>query len=156
MSGVFGSPGRGVRLGLAFGGLLLAGAGCTRSDGLAVHPVSGSLRVNGKPAPAAVLTFHPVAEAGSEPVRPTARTGPDGTFKLTTRAEGDGAPAGEYRVTVSWFAPAVGKRPVEGDDGAARALLPDKYSRPETSPLRAVVRPGDNEPITIEISTAKR
>ena len=73
---------------------------------------------------------------------------------MTVRS-GDGAVPGEYRVTLTWYVSAPGKRGVEGEESPARNLIPDKYARAETTPLTATIRPGGNEPIRIEISTRR-
>jgi hypothetical protein len=111
--------------------------------------VSGRVVVDGKPAAAATVTLHPVNPTTElRDVRPTGQTDAEGNFKLTTFAQGDGAPAGEYRVTVAWYQPAA-KRGSDGDDQPPRPLLPANYTNPKDTPLRATVKPGD--PLTIEI-----
>lgn len=144
-----------VRLaaGLIFWLALLGAVACSRTDGEATYPVAGTVRVNGKPATSALVTFHPFD--GS--VRPTGRVGEDGTFALTTREGTDGAPAGEYRVTVVWTEAVARKRAVsDGDDVPVRGLLPAAYAKPESTPLKATVKAGANEPIVFEIKTAGR
>jgi hypothetical protein len=134
--------------------LVLGMAGCSQSRGPAVYPVAGRVTVNGQPASAALITLHPEAGDAS---RPVGRAGPDGAFALTTRTGGDGAPAGTYRVTVDWAVPLTrGRTFAEGDTIPVRRPLPAAYGRAETTPLRATVRPGVNEPLTIEIKTNRR
>lgn len=127
----------------------LAAVGCGKS-GSGTVPVAGKVVVNGKPAAGAVVTFHPDGAAADAP-RPTARTGDDGRFQLTTKAAGDGAPAGEYRVTVTWNAPPAGRKGVEGEDGPPRLLVPVAYTKPGRTPLRASVLPGSNDEITFTV-----
>jgi hypothetical protein len=64
----------------------------------------------------------------------------DGTFALSTYTANDGAPAGEYAVTVVWWKPLVDANGKPGPN-----LLPERYARPETTPLRATVKAGTNE-----------
>ena len=73
-------------------------------------------------------------------------TGPDGTFTLTTYDAADGAPAGEYRVTVELW-----RSTGRGDEGPTNRLNP-KYARPESSGLTATVSAGptDLKPITLK------
>jgi hypothetical protein len=59
------------------------------------------------------------------------RTGRDGAFTMSTYAEGDGAPPGQYAVSILW------------PDG--ESLIP-KYSSPVTSGLQVEVKAGTNEP----------
>jgi len=113
-------------------GLLVIATGC--GDGrVKCYPVSGSVTVKGKPAEGAELVFHPDAGDTAAP-RPTAVVGPDGTFKLTTYAVGDGAPAGGYKVTVRWLPPRKGPGAPDGPD-----RLNGKYATPATTKLTATV-----------------
>jgi hypothetical protein len=120
-------------------------AGCADRD-VPVFPVSGKVTVGGKAAAGAQVVFHPSAGADDGP-RPSAITGPDGTFKLTTRAKDDGAPAGDYKVLVVHR---VQVGPV--DEGRSRNALPEKYNRPDQTPLSATVRPGSNDVPAFDLS----
>src|SRR5262245_26228369 len=84
---------------VAVGCLALAGCG---ADGPPLHPVTGKVLVDGKPAEHATVTFHP-AGGGADAPKPRATVKADGSFALTTHTTGDGAPAGEYAVTVEWW-----------------------------------------------------
>ena len=64
----------------------------------------------------------------------------DGSFALSTYTANDGAPAGEYAVTVVWWNP-----PVDAEGKPGPNLLPQRYAKPETTPLKAVVKAGPNE-----------
>ncbi|HVK15527.1 MAG TPA: hypothetical protein VM533_01175 [Fimbriiglobus sp.] len=142
--------------GVTFVFALLGAAGCSRGDGEATYPVAGTVRVNGKPAASALVVFHPIAGL-SGTARPTGRVEADGTFALTTREGADGAPAGEYRVTIVWTQAVAGKKAVsDGDDVPVRSLLPATYAKPESTPLKATVHARTNEPITFEIKTTGR
>jgi hypothetical protein len=71
----------------------------------------------------------------TEPTRPFATTRPDGTFTVTTSAENDGAPAGEYIVTLLY-------EPLDSPLSRPKGKPPTfdkKYANPATSPLRAKV-----------------
>jgi len=116
--------------------------GCGQG-GARLYPVQGQALVKGKPAAGAVLVFHPVAEAGAE--KPAAVVDEGGAFQVATRQPGDGAPAGEYRVTVTWLA----HRDIDPEKGDATQAdvdrLGGRYADPETSPLRVTVREDTNE-----------
>jgi hypothetical protein len=121
---------------------LLLSAGCGESEPL--YPVTGKVLLDGKPAAHATVVFHPVA-AKPGAVRPRAKVEPDGSFKLTTYEANDGAPAGEYRVTVElWLSSG------RGDEGPT-SRLPAKFANPESSGLTATVTAGPNElkPFTV-------
>ncbi len=65
----------------------------------AVYPTEGVVFFQGKPAANARVTLIPV-EKSRDRFFPTGKTGPDGSFKLTTYEPDDGAPAAKYRVTI--------------------------------------------------------
>ncbi len=137
--------GRGLRTRLAWLGPLIALALPACSGGEArtpVYPVKGTLQFKGQPAAGAFVVFHSVGPTGSpEDERPTSLVGPDGSFTLTTFDPGDGAPEGEYVVTVEWRK-LVGK----GNDVAAGPnVIPQAYGDPKTSPLRAKVAAAEND-----------
>lgn len=125
---------------------VLFAAGCARGDAgaarIAVHPVGGKLLVADRPAANARLAFHPVGGGG---LRPVGVTGPDGGFALTTYSSGDGAPEGEYVVTVLWPNDTLPADECEIVNPANHDRLGGLYLDPAKSELRATVRPGRNE-----------
>jgi hypothetical protein len=120
------------------------------SKGPKVYPVRGQLLVDGKPAAQATVTFHPVGGAASA-VRPSAQTDDQGYFTLTTQARGDGAPEGDYDVTVTWFRAFTAPQQAEGEAKAVN-LLPPRYANPTTSKLKAAVTRGNNELPPLQVS----
>jgi hypothetical protein len=112
----------------------MAMCGCTGSKTKAV-PVSGTVLLGDQPAANAVVIFHPVNGAADAP-RPTARTDEKGHFTLTTTKTGDGAPPGEYRVTIAAY---------QAIEDNIVNLLPAKYAKPETSELKATIEKGTKE-----------
>jgi hypothetical protein len=121
------------------GAVGIGGFGCSSGDGLETYPVGGTLRVGGEPAGGAFIVFHPSA-GNTLDERPSARVEPDGTFRLSTRSEGDGAPAGDYAVTVEWWK----LRFEHGEAVPGANVIPPQYATPEQSPLRATVIEGEN------------
>ncbi|MGL4513753.1 MAG: carboxypeptidase regulatory-like domain-containing protein [Lacipirellulaceae bacterium] len=129
----------------------LLGIGCGGDDGRPrVYPTSGTVTVGGQPAAGAELVFYPsstvvarLADGTEVPLAPQARTTAEGRFEVRTFAEGDGAPAGEYRVSVVW--PDRTPRP----DGSEPLDPPDrlkgKYGNPAKSGLKASVPEGGGE-----------
>ena len=129
-------------------GFLVVGAaavaGCVRNvdrPPVELHPVRGRVFLEAQPLADAVLMFHSV-EPTPHP-RPRARSAEGGAFEVTTFRLHDGAPAGEYRVTISCKGPYEGKS--EDRETEAEELLPRIYQRPETTPLTVEVRPGEND-----------
>jgi hypothetical protein len=76
---------------------------------------------------------------------PTAYADAAGRFDLSTYTPRDGAPAGEYAVTIVWWVSAPAKDAQEGDDVIALNRLPSRYSDAKTSNLRAHIGEGPNE-----------
>ena len=66
-----------------------------------LFPVRGKVPVKDKPAGGVLVVFLPQADGDPKAARPIATTADDGTFSLVTGDE-DGAPAGDYIVTMQW------------------------------------------------------
>lgn len=116
-------------------------AGCGDDKGWPkCYPVSGQVMIDGKPAVRATVTFHPLApQPDGKSFRASTFTDEKGTFRLTTFTAGDGAPAGDYTVTV--VANFIYK---DGDDTSVPDLLGGKYSDPKVTPLKANVATSPN------------
>lgn len=108
-----------------------------------VYPVAGTLTVGGRPAANAMVAFHPLDRGGTQASLPVASTGPDGTYRLTTYADGDGAPAGEYAVTVVW--PDDSHPRDECEDVVEHDRFKGRYADAARSPWRVTVGRGTND-----------
>src|SRR4051812_5710509 len=101
-----------------------------------VYPARGQLTIGGRPAGGGFVLLHPPDAPEAAPPRPSGTTDADGSVRLTTRAAGDGAPAGTYAVTLL-YEPSTSPL-------AARKERPPKidgkYLKPDTTPLRAAVQ----------------
>jgi hypothetical protein len=125
------------------------------------YPVSGTITRNGAPVADASVLFQLVGGSRSA----TGMTDASGKYTLSTFTSNDGAPAGEYKVSVSKLGtsaaagPAAGELRAASDDpnysgpkdtgGAAAAPkneLPPQYANAETSGLKATVKEtGENK-----------
>jgi len=76
--------------------------GCREYSQRELFPVDGVLTVNQEPAVHANVAFHPL-DRGASALCPVGRTDAQGRFRLTTLSNFDGAPAGEYAVTIVWL-----------------------------------------------------
>ena len=136
-------------LGAAIALLLVVVAGCggnPAAQRVAVYPVEGAVTFKGQPMPGAFIVFHPKAPQANAPA-PRAEVTKDGALKVSTYDGGDGAPEGEYVVTIEWR-----KLVQNGPDLVAGPnVVPRKYSRPETSDLvvRVAAGPNNLEPIKL-------
>jgi len=140
-------PGRQAALAaVAIASFALAGCG-EQADPtrLAVFPAKGQISFKGQvPVGASVVLFPKTASPkGSDAplVCPRGRVQPDGTFALTSYKADDGAPAGEYAVTLEWHK--LGKTP-DGQPDLGPNLLPPQFSRPDKSPLIVKIAAGTN------------
>jgi hypothetical protein len=107
------------------------------------HPVRGKVFFEGTPVPGAMVVFQQ-ASAGnnSRPLRADGLVEADGSFVLSTYTANDGAPEGEYGVTV------VCRKPLyEASGKPGPNTLPDRYAKPETSGLKFTVKPDANEAV---------
>jgi len=133
--------------------LLVSGCG----DGkVRRYPVSGSVKVDGRPAENAVVIFCPVNAAPEVTnLRPSGMTDAQGSYKMMSIKPGDGAPAGQYKVIVKWPAPAAAG--ADDREGRGPKLGPDrlkgKYYDLDKSSLNATVEKKTNEIPPFELST---
>jgi hypothetical protein len=116
---------------------LTALAGCTSGPPQEpVYPVKGQLFVDDKPAHGAVVWFYPLDVAQVDLKNPAADPRPsgivqaDGTFELNTFGIKDGAPAGRYRIGVTWT------KALPGD--SEEKLLPISFMDPDKAGLPVV------------------
>jgi hypothetical protein len=107
------------------------------------HPVDCRVVYRGKPLAGAYVVFTSVIpKSVKEPAPPRADgfSSADGTVPLSTYQAGDGVPAGEYTVTI------VLRKPLLDDKGnPGKNMLPEAYSQADTTPLKAVIKHGDNQ-----------
>jgi hypothetical protein len=100
------------------------------------YPVRGTVVLDGCPVPDAMVVFYS-GGAGKKLTRAgDGVTEADGSFALSTYGAFDGAPAGEYVVTVSSYEPPVGS--------PKTPALPRLYTQSSTSPLKVQVDRGEN------------
>jgi hypothetical protein len=121
---------------LAWAALAVLTSSCGKGGRKEVYPVRGQVfDGNGKPAVNALVIFHPADGDDKDTNKPRATVDEKGAFTLTTYENGDGAPEGEYVVTVEWRPRKKSPFDREGDD-----VFGGRYSNPKTSTLRARVQ----------------
>jgi hypothetical protein len=108
---------------------------------LPVYPAKGKLMMGDEPVPNATLTFHPVKKFPREvaQIRPSAHTNKDGTYEVSTYGSNDGAPAGDYSVTVSWRGAEPNLRNEEEDE-----LAPVQFRNATTTGFKTTLKEGEN------------
>jgi hypothetical protein len=103
-------------------------------------PTTGQVVLDGCPlAGSRIVFFYLDPESKKKIEAGDALVGGDGTFTLSTYTANDGAPAGDYIVCVQRD---PGYTPVPGRP--LPVVIPEKYGKVDTSPLKATVTRGDN------------
>lgn len=132
---------------LALAGLLLC-LGCGENWQAETYPAHGRITINGEAPNGAVIELYATGEAVDvRNSRPWAIVQEDGTYALSTYERGDGAPAGQYAVTVRW--------PPDVSQPSLADRLGGAFVRPERSRWGVTVGEGENELPPIEITGAQ-
>jgi hypothetical protein len=82
--------------------LTLSGCGGGSAPSRPQYAVHGKVLHHGQAAARAIVVLHPVNQSDPPPFPPRGVTGADGSFVIGSRLTSDGAPVGEYVVTVTW------------------------------------------------------
>ena len=131
--------------------VLAASIGCNSHKGpwedRDVFPVEGQLLIKGKAAEGVQLTFHPTDP--EQQSRPHGVTDAEGKFSMRTNRDDDGAPAGDYVVTLYW--PKLSGKKLADEPHAPPDRLGRRFLDPKKSSLRATVTEGPTVLPTIEI-----
>lgn len=131
---------------LAVIGTLGCGAEGPKWD-LNPHIVTGKVLYDGRPASGVLVGLLPVDAPlpPAVPGNPIGTTGADGTFKLTTFNDGDGACEGSYQILLTWPVPST-----SGDEERSKDKLLGWFDAAHSN-LRYVVVKGSNTIPTINI-----
>lgn len=124
----------------------MALSGCAeKPDRPVLHPVQGHVLYNGKAPQGAVVRFVPLplTEKPHDGLQPHGRVEADGSFAISSFASSDGAPEGEYAVTVTWTGEG-------GGFGPDRFGL--RYQNPNRPVCKFTVKPGANTLETIRLA----
>lgn len=117
-------------------------AGCSGGEPrVPVFPAGGKVSFAGEAPRGAFVVLHPSQAKDDKTPLPSAEVKDDGSFTLTTYDGGDGAPAGDYAVTIQWYK-LVGKG---SEVKAGPNVIPPQYSKPETSPWKVSICSARNE-----------
>ena len=120
-------------------------------------PVGGTVRYKGKEVPVgALVVFHPSDPGREKQIggKPFGKVAEDGTLKLTTYASGDGAPEGEYGVTIDWRPPPEeGKFRLSSEGGMSTPpnKLQGRFSDPNKPFTKVTVKAGADNNFTFEV-----
>lgn len=138
--------------------VMLASGGCGKPP---MHQVQGTVRLGGRPVQGCKVGFFPDATS-FDPTRHGfgfGITDAEGKYIIQHPQGEAGIWAGNYKVTlVAWvnrkgesLPPDIKPSEVEG---GVRNLFPDAYEAPSTTPERAVVRKGEPNEFSFDVSAA--
>ncbi len=133
--------------------LVVPGASCRKHDDRPqVFPVRGKVLFRGQPAAGARVAFQPAAPSAWDVARAGGRGGAGGGVGVGAYEQADGAPAGQYIVTVTWPGPNPGGEDPGDEQDVGPDQLGGRYADPRRSSLRVTVKeePNELEPITLE------
>lgn len=126
--------------------------GCTKGDRVAVVPVSGKVLLDGQPLAFGAVTFQPMR---GQPATGTIQ--PDGSFKLSTYRENDGAAVGQHHVKITCYRsqdPAVKRS--GPNESLGESLVPARYTNFDTSGLTVAVLADGNSPFVFELKSESK
>jgi hypothetical protein len=126
--------------GAALLSIAITGCGDAKPKQVPVFPAKGTITFKGEPTAGAVIGLHPKAPPTDQYPSPRASVGVDGSFKITTYAGGDGAPEGDYAVTVLWYKPIKNGNDVTSGPN----VIPAKYMKAETTDIEVKIVAGEN------------
>jgi hypothetical protein len=127
---------------------IAAAIGC--SDKPAVAPASGKVLYNGQPVPYGNVMFQP---AKGQPAG--AAIQPDGTFRLSTFSEFDGAIIGPHKVSVACYSsqrPSEKTKKAVGEATLGESLLPSRYAYFDQSGLTAEIPAEGTDSLQFDLS----
>jgi hypothetical protein len=124
----------------------MAGCGSKKADSELV-PVKGEFFYDSQPAQGALVILHP--SAGPDTAKwphglPHGVVDPAGAYNIGLPPLGEGAPAGDYKVLLTWNLPVPGADPTDSEPETFDKLG-GRWATPEKSTLSATVQPPATE-----------
>ena len=106
-----------------------------------VFQTTGTVTLDGKPLLGATVSFHSLNKTTMKYAHVCdSLTDADGKYRMSTYTAFDGAPVGDYKVTVVF----TGKGYYDGEV-PEKTLIPAKYAKPETSGLNVTTKDSAND-----------
>jgi hypothetical protein len=127
--------------------LFLSAASCS-NKGVPLYPVHGRVLLDGKPMAGAMVILHPVDDVGLNGLKPRALADADGWFKIYTYSIGDGAPAGQYAVTVQPKKPKQPNTTAKSKGAKRQAHATEKAANRDATPVTKVAK-ADKKPKSV-------
>ncbi len=122
---------------------LLSWTGCgSRVQGIPQYAVHGKVVSKGQPAAGAIVALHPKDKAAAAlPYAPRGIVDKDGSFVIGSRTKDDGAPEGDYAVTIIW---PKDEDPQKQFDNTPPDRLKNRYNDPKHTKWNVHVAAGAN------------
>ncbi len=124
--------------------VLVSGCGDVNPERVALHPVSGQILDGAQPAVGVQVVLYPqdAAQTNIHNLFPHGETDQNGRFDLSTYVAGDGAPTGDWTVTLTWPIDRIDPK-LKEQWLATGDSLPDRlrgrYASPQASKLHVTI-----------------
>jgi len=129
--------------------------GCGAGGKPPAIPVKGKVLFRkDTPAAGAMIVFHPVSDDYERLIggKPFAVVQQDGSFTLTTYQENDGAPEGEYGISVDWRVKPKNFLVFDSESSSSgKQMLKEKYTDPRKPFMKVTVKKGEATDFLIEV-----
>ncbi len=112
-------------------------------------PVKGKVLVDGKPVTNIWVTLHPENET-KESLLPKAQSDASGNFAVGTYIGADGAPPGNYKITVEWLT-----YNQFGGRWSGPSKIDDKFASASTTPFEVTVADKSVDVPVLEVQAKK-
>jgi hypothetical protein len=110
--------------------------------------------VGGKPAQGVSVVLNPIegSPAAKKGIAPSGTSDESGSFVISTYAQDDGAPAGEYKVTLQWMRTEPEANGPPAGFSAPRDKFEGRFRNPAVSTWSTKIEEGNNvlEHLTID------
>jgi len=131
--------------------IAIKSSGCNSSKDK-LYPVRGKVMYKNEPMAGAIVYFHLDGSRDITKQVPYGTADANGEFQLSTFPVGEGAPAGDYVVTVIWPGKATGNRETGGRNDEPPDRLNKKYATPGPQSPKVTVKPEPNQLDPINLS----
>lgn len=135
-----------------------ATTGCGGPARLELHRAKGTVMQAGRPATGATVTLHPgpsITDERTKTLRPNGIVDEAGSYILSTYVPDDGAPAGDWIVTVVWPDPKADakiRKQLEEEGNSVPDVFQGRFAKPESSPWKVTIVEGENSLPAIDLS----
>lgn len=120
-------------------------SGCSEQKSF---PVEGKVTFKGGGDAKELAGYGVTFESQEQKVSASGEVQADGTFKMSTFTEGDGAVPGKHKVAIT-------PKPPELDKPSPKPLIDLRYADPAQSGIEVEVKKEKTNPITIEVERAR-